>query len=110
MPFLKRLVGELARKAAKDPRVRDAAQKVFEKEIKPRAESAWKKAKPEVEAAWQRAKPEVESAWEKAKPGVEAAKKKAYATATDLADRVKRGVKEAAATPGQGPNKESNSE
>ena len=96
MPFLKRLVGELARKAAQDPRVRDAAQKVFEQQIKPKAESAWQRAKPEVEAVWDKAKPEVESAWQKAKPGVQAAKEKAFATATDLADRVKRGVAEAA--------------
>ena len=90
--------------------MRDAAQRVFEKEIKPRAESAWKRAKPEVESAWEKAKPEVEAAWEKAKPGVEAAKKRAYATATDLADRVKRGVEEAKATPDREPGRKSDSD
>lgn len=87
MLFLKRLVREVARRAAQDPRVRDTAKKVFENEIKPRAKTAWEKAKPEVEAAW-----------EKAKPEVEAAKRRALAKAADLADRVKRGIDESGST------------
>ena len=110
MPFLKKLVGELARRAARDPRVRDTAQRVFEQEIKPRAESAWKRAKPEIEATWEKAKPEVEAAWDRAKPQVEAAKDKAFTAATDLADRVKRGVNEAAKAPDRDPPKDGDSD
>jgi uncharacterized membrane protein (UPF0182 family) len=98
MLFLKRLVREVARRAAQDPRVRDTAKNIFENEIKPRAKTAWEKAKPEVEAAWEKAKPEVEAAWEKAKPEVEAAKRRALAKAADLADRVKRGIDESGST------------
>jgi hypothetical protein len=87
MLFLKRLVREVARRAAQDPRVRDTAKNIFENEIKPRAKTAWEKAKPEVEAAW-----------EKAKPEVEAAKRRALAKAADLADRVKRGIDESGST------------
>ena len=83
MPFLKRLVSEVARRAAQDPRVRDTAKKVFENEIKPRAKTAWEKARPEVEAAWEKAKPELETA-----------KRKALDKAADIRDRVSRGVDE----------------
>lgn len=86
MPFLKSLVREAVRKAAQDPRVRDTAKRVFEDEIKPRAQDAWAKAKPEVEAAWERAKPEVE-----------AAKDKALKKAARLADRVNQGIQQSAA-------------
>ena len=94
MPLLKRLVTEVARKVAQDPRVRDTAKKVFEDEIKPRAKTAWKKAKPEVEAAWDKAKPEVQAAWERAKPELKAAKEKAFVKAADIKDRVSRGIDE----------------
>lgn len=83
MPFLRQLVREVTRRAAQDPRVRETAKKLFEDEIRPRAQSAWEKAKPEVEAAWEMAKPEVE-----------AAKKRAMAEASNIADRVKRGIEE----------------
>ena len=88
MPFLRSLVREVARRAAEDPRVRDTAKKVFEDEIKPRAKTAWEKAKPEVEAAW-----------EKAKPEVEAARKRAMEGASNIADRVKRGIEESRKPP-----------
>ena len=87
MPFLKSLVRQVVRRAAQDPRVRDTAKKMYEEEIKPRAKNAWEKAKPEVEAAWEKAKPEVQAAKEKALQG-----------ASNLADRVRREIKDSGAS------------
>ena len=86
MPFLKSLVGQAVRRVAQDPRVREKAKDIIEKEIKPRAKHAWEQAQPEIEAAW-----------EKAKPEVQAAKKRAAKGAADLANRVKREIKESRA-------------
>ena len=87
MPFLKSLVGQAVRRVAQDPRVREKAKDIIEKEIKPRAKQAWDHAQPEIEAAW-----------EKAKPEVQAAKKRAAKGAADLANRVKREIKESRAS------------
>ncbi|MCY4593551.1 MAG: hypothetical protein OXC19_01975 [Bryobacterales bacterium] len=88
MPFLKSLVGQAVRRVAQDPRVREKARDIIEKEIKPRAKNAWEQAQPEIEAAW-----------EKAKPEVEAAKKRAAKGAANIAQRVKREIKESRAAP-----------
>ncbi len=88
MPFLRTLVREVARKAAQDPRVRDAAKRVLDNEIKPRAKEAWQKAKPEVEAAWERAKPEVQ-----------AAKERTVKKAANIANRVNQRLQKSASDP-----------
>lgn len=88
MPFLKTLVGQAVRRVAQDPRVREKAKDIIEKEIKPRAKNAWEHAQPEIEAAW-----------EKAKPEVQAAKKRAAKGAANLAKRVKQEIKESRAAP-----------
>jgi hypothetical protein len=40
-----------ARRLASDPRVREKAAEVYEKEVKPRAANAWRQARPKLEAA-----------------------------------------------------------
>jgi hypothetical protein len=40
-----------ARRVALDPRVRAKAAEVLDKEVKPRAEAAWRRSKPKLDAA-----------------------------------------------------------
>ena len=49
--LLHRLLFDVARKAAADPRVRAKAVDVFEREVKPRATAAWAETKPRLDAA-----------------------------------------------------------
>ncbi len=49
--LLHRLLFDVARKAAADPRVRAKAVDVFEREVKPRATAAWAETKPKLDAA-----------------------------------------------------------
>ncbi len=49
--LLHRLLFNVARKAAADPRVRAKAVDVFEREVKPRATAAWAETKPKLDAA-----------------------------------------------------------
>ncbi len=51
MPLLRRLLLHAARHIALDPRARAKAAEVFEKEVKPRARTAWRQAKPKLDAA-----------------------------------------------------------
>ena len=51
MPILRRLLLHAARQIASDPGVRAKAAAVFEKEVKPRAEAAWRQTKPKLDAA-----------------------------------------------------------
>ncbi len=97
MPLWKSLIGTAVRKAAEDPRLRQAAKDVFEGKIKPKARSTWDKAKPEIEEQWERAKPRMEEAWAKTKPVMAEATKKTALEAGKLARQVKRGIQERAA-------------
>ncbi len=51
MAIFPRLLLHAARRLASDPRVRAKAAEVFDKEVKPRAEAAWRRTKPKIEAA-----------------------------------------------------------
>lgn len=51
MPILRRLLIQAAAKIASDPRLRAKAAEVVARDVKPRAEAAWRKAKPKLEAA-----------------------------------------------------------
>jgi len=51
MAILNRWIVTTARRLASDPRVREKAAEVFEKEVKPRAAETWQKTKPKVVAA-----------------------------------------------------------
>ncbi len=54
MSGIRRLLARVARRLAADPRVRGKAQEVFEKEVKPRAEVAWKQMEPKLRDAGSR--------------------------------------------------------
>lgn len=56
VPLLVRYLKTAARRAAADPRNRQKAQEIFDKEVKPKAEEAWKQAKPSVDSALGKAK------------------------------------------------------
>ncbi len=49
--IFRRLLFYAASWIASNPRVRAKAAEVFEREVKPRAEEAWRKAKPKLDAA-----------------------------------------------------------
>ncbi len=51
MAFLHRFLPHAARRVVSDPRTREKAAELFEKEVKPRAEEAWRKTKPKIEEA-----------------------------------------------------------
>ena len=51
MPLLRSLLMRTALRIASDPRIQAKAAKVYEGEVKPRAEAAWSRAKPKLEAA-----------------------------------------------------------
>ena len=51
MAIFPRLLLHAARRLASDPRVRAKAAEVFDKEVKPRAEAAWRRTKPKIDAA-----------------------------------------------------------
>lgn len=51
MAIFPRLLLHAARRLASDPRVRAKAAEVYEEEVKPRAEAAWRRTKPKLEAA-----------------------------------------------------------
>ena len=51
MLMLRRLLFYAARRIASDPRLRAKAAEVFESEVKPRAQAAWRQTKPKLEAA-----------------------------------------------------------
>ncbi len=51
MAFLPRFLLYAARRVASDPRTREKAAEMFETEVKPRAEEAWRKTKPKIERA-----------------------------------------------------------
>ncbi len=51
MAILPRLLLHAARRLASDPRVRAKAAEVYDKEVKPRAEAAWRRTKPKIDAA-----------------------------------------------------------
>ncbi|MFQ6018762.1 MAG: hypothetical protein ACE5KF_11290 [Kiloniellaceae bacterium] len=51
MPILRRLLIQAAAKIATDPRLRAKAAEVVARDVKPRAEAAWRKAQPKLEAA-----------------------------------------------------------
>jgi len=51
MGKLGRFLVRTAKQIAQDPRVREKAAEVYEKEVKPRAREAWRKGKPKLEEA-----------------------------------------------------------
>ena len=51
MPILRRMFFHAAKRLGSDARVRAKAKEVFEQEVKPRAEAAWRQAKPKLDAA-----------------------------------------------------------
>ena len=51
MAFLHRFLLHAARRVVSDPRTREKAAELFETEVKPRAEAAWRQAKPKLDAA-----------------------------------------------------------
>ncbi len=51
MRLLTQLLWRAAKRIASDPRVRAKATEVFEREVKPRAEAAWRQTKPRLDAA-----------------------------------------------------------
>lgn len=51
MIFLRRLLFHAAVRAARDPRLQAKAREVYEGEVRPRAEDAWRRAKPRLDAA-----------------------------------------------------------
>lgn len=56
MAFLHRFLLHAARRVASNPRTREKAAELFETEVKPRAEEAWRKTKPTIERATEEAK------------------------------------------------------
>ncbi|MCB1496103.1 MAG: hypothetical protein KDJ86_09985 [Bauldia sp.] len=50
MAIISRWFISTATRLANDPRIRERAADVFEKEVKPRAAESWRKAKPKLEA------------------------------------------------------------
>ncbi len=50
MTILRRVLFHAARRIASDGRVRAKAKDVFESEVKPRAEAAWRQANPNLDA------------------------------------------------------------
>lgn len=51
MALIGRWIISTATRLASDPRVREKAAKVYQKEVKPRAAETWRKAKPKLQAA-----------------------------------------------------------
>jgi hypothetical protein len=51
MPMLPRLLLRAAERIVSDPRVQAKASEVFEREVKPRAEAAWRQTKPRLDTA-----------------------------------------------------------
>ena len=51
MMLWRHLLFRAAARAAGDPRVRAKAREVFDKEVRPRAEDAWRRAEPRLDAA-----------------------------------------------------------
>ena len=51
MTILRRVLFHAVKRIVSDGRVRDKARDVFESEVKPRAEAAWRQAKPKLDAA-----------------------------------------------------------
>ncbi len=51
MRLLSQLLWRAAKRIASDPRVRARASEVYEREVKPRAEAAWRQTKPRLDAA-----------------------------------------------------------
>lgn len=51
MPILRRLLAYAARRAASDPRARAKAAELYEAEIKPRGEAAWRNTKANLDFA-----------------------------------------------------------
>jgi hypothetical protein len=59
MVFLQRILLYAARRVASDPRTREKAAEMYQNEIKPRAEAAWRETKPKIERAAEGAKAEL---------------------------------------------------
>ena len=53
MPILRQLLWRAAAKVASDPELRAKAAEVVTREVKPRAEAAWRQTKPKLQAARQ---------------------------------------------------------
>jgi len=51
MPLLRRFLLHAAKRLALDPEARARAAHVLEKEVKPRARAAWRRARPKLDAA-----------------------------------------------------------
>ena len=51
MTLLRRMLFRAAVRVAGDPRLRAKARDVFDKEVRPRAENAWRRAEPRLDAA-----------------------------------------------------------
>ena len=51
MPFMRGVLTSVARYLASNPRVQAKATDIIEKEVKPRAEAAWRETKPKLDAA-----------------------------------------------------------
>ncbi|MFQ5955206.1 MAG: hypothetical protein ACE5JZ_09110 [Kiloniellales bacterium] len=51
MRMLPRLLLRAAKRIASDPRVQAKAAEVFEREVKPRAQAAWRQTKPRLDSA-----------------------------------------------------------
>ncbi len=51
MRFLPQLLLRAAKRIASDPRVQAKTTEVFEREVKPRAEAAWRRTKPRFDTA-----------------------------------------------------------
>jgi hypothetical protein len=74
MTFLHRVLLYAARRVASDPRTREKAAEMFENEVKPRAEAAWRETKPKIERAAQGVKAELRDIAAEADPRVEPAR------------------------------------
>jgi len=59
MAFLHRFLLHAARRVVADPRTREKAAELFEKEVRPRAEDTWRKTKPKIERAAEEMKAEI---------------------------------------------------
>ena len=51
MPILRRLLIRAATRLASDPRLRAKAAEVVDREVKPRAQAAWRRTRPKLESA-----------------------------------------------------------
>ena len=51
MTLWRRMLLRAAVRAASDPRLQAKAREVFDKEVRPRAENAWRRAEPQLDAA-----------------------------------------------------------